>query len=143
MIIEEKTEQNNALNSSIVPENQALLNPASLTQKQIEQTDAKPAQKKSWKGEVSLDSGEYNNKPQKDDVGHINNGIANGATKVGEQQLIKAITSGQSWSPTIFKDGLRKRDGFVAMSALVADFDDGFDSLGRNSRTGKTKRYRV
>ena len=41
----------------------------------------------------------------------------------------QAITSGQSWCPTIFKGGLRKREGFEAMSALVADFDDGFKSL--------------
>ena len=101
----------------------------SLIQIETEQSKAEPIEKKAWKGEVSLDSGKYNNKPQKDDVGHINNGIANGATKVEELQLIGAITSGQSWSPTIFKNGLRKREGFVAMSALVADFDDGFDSL--------------
>ena len=40
MYIEEKTEQNNALNSYIIPENQASLNPVSLTQKQIEQNEA-------------------------------------------------------------------------------------------------------
>lgn len=101
----------------------------SFIQTETEQSEAKLVKKKVWKGSVSLDSGKYNNKPQKDEVGHINNGIANGATKVGELQLIKAITSGQSWSPTIFKGGLRKREGFVAMSALVADFDDGFKSL--------------
>ncbi len=40
MIIEEKTEQNNALNSSIVPENQEALNPISLTQTEIETYEA-------------------------------------------------------------------------------------------------------
>ena len=40
MIIEDKTEQNNALNNSIVPENQAALNPISFTQRETEQSEA-------------------------------------------------------------------------------------------------------
>ena len=40
MFTKEKTEQNNALISSIIPENQALLNPVSLTQTETEQSEA-------------------------------------------------------------------------------------------------------
>ena len=40
MLIQEKTEQNNALNTSIVSENQAILNSISLTQAGIEQSEA-------------------------------------------------------------------------------------------------------
>ena len=72
--------------------NDCLSSSISLTQTETEQFEVISVEKKAWKGKVSLDSGKYNNKPQKDDVGHINNGIANGATKVGELQLIEAIT---------------------------------------------------
>lgn len=130
-------EQKNAFHNPIVPGNHSASDSINLTQTETEQSGAMPIEKKAWKGKVSLDSGKYKNKPQKDNVGHINNGIANGTTPVKELQLIKAITSGQSWSPTIFKGGMRQREGFEAMSALVADFDDGFESLDEINERAK------
>ncbi|MEM8828961.1 MAG: PriCT-2 domain-containing protein [Cyanobacteria bacterium P01_G01_bin.19] len=128
MFVKEKTEQNNASNSPIVSENRVAATPQSLVQKETETHGSKTTQTKIWTGRVSLDDHQYQNKPQKDDVGRINNAIANGATEIDEDGLIKAITSGQSWSPTIFNDK-RNREHFVEMSALVTDFDDGFQSL--------------
>ncbi|MEM7590464.1 MAG: PriCT-2 domain-containing protein [Cyanobacteria bacterium P01_A01_bin.83] len=121
-------EQNNALDNNIVTENNAVLNSQSLAQTETEASKATKTQTKTWTGRVSLDDRQYQNKPQKDDVGRINNAIANGATEIDEDELIEAITSGQSWNPTTF-NGKRDREHFIEMSALVADFDDGFQSL--------------
>ena len=121
-------EQKNALNTPIVQENETVLNSQSHTQKETELSRATKTQTQNWTGRVSLDNHQYQNKPQKNDVGRINNAIANGATEIDEDELIKAITSGQSWSPTTF-NGKRDREHFVEMSALVTDFDKGFENL--------------
>lgn len=83
-------------------------------------------QNKIWSGRVSLDPHKYDSKPT--DPGRINSSIATGATDIDEEELIKAITSGQSWSPTVF-NGKRDREHFVEMNALVVDFDEGFETL--------------
>lgn len=99
-----------------------------LTQSGTETSKSTKKHNKKWTGKVSLDNQQYQNKPQKSDAGGINNRICQGATDTDEDSLIKKITSGYSWSPTIFNG---KRDGkhFLQMSALVADFDEGFKNI--------------
>jgi energy-coupling factor transporter ATP-binding protein EcfA2 len=107
--------------------------PATFTSEVLTQSGtetSKPTKKhnKKWTGKVSLDNHQYQNKPQKSDAGGINNRICQGATDTDEDSLIKKILSGCSWSPTIFNDK-RDKEHFLKMSALVADFDEGFKNI--------------
>ena len=123
-----KSEPQMVPNFSIVPENGQLENPINLTQQGIEISETVKLPQEIWTGRVSLDVQKYQNKPT--DAGRINSSIANGATDIiDEHQLIEAITSGQTWNPTIFCGGKRDGEHFVEMHALVADFDDGFEHL--------------
>ena len=110
-MLKEKTEQNNSLNNSIVPENQASLNPISLTQtetEQLEVTDilAEPVdaacinssvvessteadhyngfsyrRNNEWKGTVSLYPKAYSQKPENSEAKKISFGICQGENR--------------------------------------------------------------
>ena len=75
MFIEERTEQNNAFNSSIIPENEAALNPISLTQTEIEQSELTEILAE----RISLD--DQNDNTELADAVCINSSVVEGSTK--------------------------------------------------------------
>lgn len=118
----------NEIHTPIIADTSANLTAEVLTQSGTETSKTQKNPNKKWTGRVSLDKQQYQNKPQKSDAGGINNRIGKGATKTDEDTLIEKIKSGCSWSPTTFK-GKRDREHFLEMSALVADFDEGFKNI--------------
>ena len=78
MFTKEKTEQNNALISSIIPEPQASLNPVSLTRKETEQSETTAILAE----QVSLD--DQNDNTELADAVRINSPVAEDSTEAGE-----------------------------------------------------------
>jgi phage/plasmid-associated DNA primase len=118
----------NEIHTPNITDNSANFTSEVITQSGTETPKAQKQTNKKWTGRVSLDNHQYQNKPQKSDAGGINNRICRGATDTDEDTLIEKITSGCSWSPTTF-NGKRDKEHFLEMSALVADFDEGFKNI--------------
>lgn len=126
----------NEIHTPIIADTSANLTAEVITQSGTETSKTQKKPNKKWTGRVSLDKQQYQNKPQKSDAGGINNRIGKGATDTDEDTLIEKIKSGCSWSPTTFK-GKRDREHFLEMSALVADFDEGFKNINEIEERAK------
>ena len=83
---------------------------------------------------LSLDTVCWNRKPKgKPEIGAISLSIPKNIVKISIEDFAKNVVQpyGKSWSPTIFKDGIRSNDTFVSQQVFCLDIDEGlaFDDM--------------
>lgn len=77
---------------------------------------------------ISLDNEEFTHKPEKSNIGRINNRIAGQIRTETLVALAKYIgKDGRSFCPAIFEYKHRKKENFREIQLFVLDFDDGTD----------------
>ena len=83
---------------------------------------------------LSLDTVCWNRKPKgKPEIGAISLSIPKNIVEISIEEFAKNVVQpyGKSWSPTIFKDGIRSNDTFVSQQVFCLDIDEGlaFDDM--------------